>query len=332
MDADTDRERDAIIAVIEAETLDFYSRDFDAWSNHWLQDEGTRRLGMLVGGQIGYHEGWSASAAIVVRIMEQFPNPNPEAARLIRRENLNLRIAGDMAWVSFDQYGPDTGDPFDSRGLSHQVRILEKHDGEWKIAFVGHGETSVGYFSFPVIRVDGGASILWMNDAARQSLPDHPALVAGGGHLRARRREDDKRLRATLTQVDNMSPMEIRMSISSPSEKPRAIPVVLASDSEEISSICWVSSQDGMLVVSYNDKDSEAKRLAAARSVYGLSPAQARLAALIIDGQDLSMAAKALGISPTTARTHLQRMFDKTGARAQSALVRVLLSVEPPSP
>jgi DNA-binding CsgD family transcriptional regulator len=332
MNEDVDRERDAIIAVIEAETVAFFSRDFDLWAHCWLQDEGARRLGMLVGGQIGYHEGWSASATIVARIMEQFPEPNPEAPRLMRRENFNLHIAGDMAWASFDQYGPDTGDPFDSRGLSHQVRVLQKLDGAWKIAFAGHGETSVDYFAFPVIRVDRDASILWMNDAARQSLPDHPALVRSGGHLRARHREGDKRLRAALIQVDSLSPMEIRMSVSSPLEKPRTIPVILASDAAKVSSICWVSSQDGMLVVSFNDKDSEAKRLAAAQSVFRLSPAQMRLAALIIDGQDLSMAARKLNISATTARTHLQRMFDKTGVRAQAALVRVLLSVELPSP
>src|SRR5262245_58739978 len=37
-----------------------------------------------------------------------------------------------------------------------------------------------------------------------------------------------------------------------------------------------------------------------------------------------------LGVSVTTARTQLQRMFEKTGARSQPALVRALLSF--PSP
>ena len=34
-----------------------------------------------------------------------------------------------------------------------------------------------------------------------------------------------------------------------------------------------------------------------------------------------------MGISVNTAKTHLKRMFDKTGVHAQPALVRLLLSV-----
>jgi DNA-binding CsgD family transcriptional regulator len=55
-----------------------------------------------------------------------------------------------------------------------------------------------------------------------------------------------------------------------------------------------------------------------------------RLAALIVEGCDLTRAADQLGISANTARTQLQRMFDKTGVRSQPALVRMLLSVGSP--
>ena len=37
-----------------------------------------------------------------------------------------------------------------------------------------------------------------------------------------------------------------------------------------------------------------------------------------------------MGITSNTARTHLQRIFDKTGVHNQSALVRVLLSAIAP--
>ena len=69
----------------------------------------------------------------------------------------------------------------------------------------------------------------------------------------------------------------------------------------------------------------------AAREVYGLSPAQVRLARLIVDGQDLAAAADLLGVSVNTLRTQLQRIFDKTGVRSQAALVRALLSAEAPT-
>jgi DNA-binding CsgD family transcriptional regulator len=52
---------------------------------------------------------------------------------------------------------------------------------------------------------------------------------------------------------------------------------------------------------------------------------------LIAQGNDLTQAAERLGVSVNTVRTHLQRMFDRTGARSQSALVGILLSAEAPT-
>ncbi len=85
-----------------------------------------------------------------------------------------------------------------------------------------------------------------------------------------------------------------------------------------------------MIVVSFDDGHRTDQRLAAAAVIYGLSPGQLRLAKLVVDGHDLVEAARELGISVNTARTHLQRIFDKTEVRSQPALVRVLLSALAP--
>ena len=69
--------------------------------------------------------------------MEASPEPNSTANNVIRK-NMNLRIFKDVAWLTFDQYGEDTGDEtMDMPGLSRETRILEKENGEWKIAYVG---------------------------------------------------------------------------------------------------------------------------------------------------------------------------------------------------
>ena len=55
------------------------------------------------------------------------------------REHLNFRIQGDIAWVTCQQHGVATGDPkFDMAGLSYKTRIFEKHDGQWKVAYLGY--------------------------------------------------------------------------------------------------------------------------------------------------------------------------------------------------
>jgi DNA-binding CsgD family transcriptional regulator len=66
--------------------------------------------------------------------------------------------------------------------------------------------------------------------------------------------------------------------------------------------------------------------------LFGLSPAETRLASLIVAGLSLVQAAEELGVVHETVRTHLKAMFDKTGTRRQSELVAMLARVSRFSP
>jgi DNA-binding CsgD family transcriptional regulator len=59
--------------------------------------------------------------------------------------------------------------------------------------------------------------------------------------------------------------------------------------------------------------------------LYRLTPAEARLANLLMDGKSLNDSACELGISRSTACAHLKRLFTKTRVRRQSQLVSLLL-------
>ena len=108
------------------------------------------------------------------------------------------------------------------------------------------------------------------------------------------------------------------------------VPVVLGMGRGEPAEICWVIARDGRILVALNDKQLTDERLAAAASIYGLTPAQLRLAGLIVDGHSLVEAARVLRASQNTARTHLRRMFERTGVRSQAALVVALLAAAMP--
>lgn len=75
---------------------------------------------------------------------------------------------------------------------------------------------------------------------------------------------------------------------------------------------------------------SQNARLENATVLYGLSETQLRLCRELCLGSNLLQVSEKLGISINTIRTHLQRTFDKTSARTQHDLVRMLLSVEKP--
>jgi DNA-binding CsgD family transcriptional regulator len=62
------------------------------------------------------------------------------------------------------------------------------------------------------------------------------------------------------------------------------------------------------------------------QSAFGLTEAEARLAALLAAGEDLRTAAEKLQITYGTARTRLAEIFQKTETRRQGELIRLLLT------
>lgn len=66
------------------------------------------------------------------------------------------------------------------------------------------------------------------------------------------------------------------------------------------------------------------------RTLFGLTRAEAQVGAALARGGCLAEIAAALGISVTTARTHVARIFLKTGTRQQSQLVALVAAVQLP--
>ncbi len=62
------------------------------------------------------------------------------------------------------------------------------------------------------------------------------------------------------------------------------------------------------------------------RALFGLTQAEAKLAALLVSGEDLRAAADQLGITYGTARSRLSAVFEKTETRRQGELIRLVLT------
>lgn len=136
-DIDYEKEKKAIMDVIQKESEAFWRKDFDAYASYWVHADHVRTMGWWEAGGVTVVEGWEARAKRTKEHMAQSPEANPTATQ-VRRENINLRIFKDVAWMTFDQYGEDTGDTLmDMPGRSRESRIFEKVDGEWKIAYLG---------------------------------------------------------------------------------------------------------------------------------------------------------------------------------------------------
>lgn len=308
----------AILSAIRGETEAWLQRDFEALASHWVHSPETRRMEAFASLGIRVDQGWEAIATRLKKIVERFPEKQPFEGR-VRWENVNVIVSGDMAWVTYDQIGTDTGDD-----LKRLLKIMHRVDGVWKIACLVMMESTIQQANCPLIEVDAEARILWTNRLAQERMRGHGGLVAAAGRLRARHRECDAALREAL----RLAFQELQ------SQRPLAVApkqtwaVALGDDANGVPLYCWVLLEDGKALVSFEDGETVARRIAGAQDVYRLSPAQVKLARLIVDGHDLAGAAGILAVSINTLRTQLQRIFDKTGTRSQAALVRALLSAD----
>jgi DNA-binding CsgD family transcriptional regulator len=65
-------------------------------------------------------------------------------------------------------------------------------------------------------------------------------------------------------------------------------------------------------------------------ALYGLTPAEVRIAEMIVAGRTQREIAKSLGLASATVKTHLLHVFEKTDVRRQVDLVRLVASLASP--
>jgi DNA-binding CsgD family transcriptional regulator len=64
--------------------------------------------------------------------------------------------------------------------------------------------------------------------------------------------------------------------------------------------------------------------------IYGLTPAETRVLQHLIAGASITEAATALGVSETTAKTHRNHIFLKTGVSRRTDLFALIARLVPP--
>lgn len=171
--------------------------------------------------------------------------------------------------------------------------------------------------SRPVFVIDAGLSLRFTNRAAMK-LASHG--LGGADRFTASDKDFMARLHGWLKRCQAGSAAgEIRLPLSLRCGRQVAI------DAVHLASI-------DLFVLTVDDPESAMDRkIAEVSEACGLTPTEERMLSLIVEGLDTIVAAKRLGIAPTTARTHLQRLFAKTGTARQSELVRFVATyVEEP--
>lgn len=125
---DNEKEKAAIIAVIEEETNAYLARDLDRQYECFIQDETT--VGISTG-KDGLYDGWEIISAGYENLYENSPDPTN---LMVKNENYKIKVYMDCAWAVYDEYTVDENDSISSGPRC--IRFLEKVDGEWKIVLL----------------------------------------------------------------------------------------------------------------------------------------------------------------------------------------------------
>jgi DNA-binding CsgD family transcriptional regulator len=223
----------------------------------------------------------------------------------------------------FDQHYPvDERHRFTDYGVTRELRIFERHHGEWRIACWGVMDKSISARDAATLHLDGEGRVTWMSSKAIAALENDDDLVVRNGRLRIRDARSDRKLQDAVAWAAGLDTSLLAVR--------RALPVVHEAGEGLPTRVWWVIAGNGLIAFLLGDGNLNERRLDAAAAVFGLSPTQKKLAGLVADGMSLPEIADKMQITPNTARTHLERIYEKVGVRTQPALVRVLLSTGAP--
>ena len=133
---DLEGEKQAIRAVLKQETEAYYRQDFNTWKATYVDAPYFRSYGYWDGypEKVRYYNGFDTLRNFKKKQFDE--NRTFWIGSTEELSNENFRIYGDVAWFTAEQvsFAKDTKKIL---GRSVETRILEKHDGKWKIAYLG---------------------------------------------------------------------------------------------------------------------------------------------------------------------------------------------------
>ena len=182
-------------------------------------------------------------------------------------------------------------------------------------------------FPTGIVVVNSDAKVILTNRAADAILKRGDGLMSRDG-LRAASRQETAKLRnaiaAACMQRDSGIPKpESVLKVHRPSgSRPFE---VLVSPLPSHSSLRKGGAAAAVLIT--DPEEGVALDSRALRELFGLTPAEIRLCIALVKGKSVEEYAHEAAISSNTARTHVKRIYSKTGVRRQSELVRLLLRV-----
>ena len=185
--------------------------------------------------------------------------------------------------------------------------------------------------------VDGAAAVRHANAAGAALLASRDGGLRAdpgeGGALRTARAEETALLRrvvaaAVLSRGAGHAVGE-HVCLSRPPPRPPLVATAIPLSADGAAAAGLPPVATALLLVTDPEARAEGASPALLCEAFGLTRAEAGVAARAANGEGVPALAASLGISPGTARLHLHRVFEKTGAHRQAELAAVLARFGP---
>lgn len=173
------------------------------------------------------------------------------------------------------------------------------------------------HFNLGVLIIDRGRRIVSANRMARELIAEGRIVYLNDSTLHARGTEAEESLSKAITRaaaIDSNDPIGYFCLRSADGQFIHGYTMALGAQDD--------GAPDALAVV-LHDPRQNASSERHLRRMFELTAAEARVAALIVEGIPVAEAARRLNISIHTVRTQLKNIFAKTGVGRQNELVRV---------
>jgi DNA-binding CsgD family transcriptional regulator len=243
--------------------------------------------------------------------------------------------AATLAFATHDEDGPLTSDNLRRFELLYPhvrrsiliSRVLKMHRrGEAELSAVVDG-LAAGVFI-----LTGQARLLRSNGAGAAMLRACSLVAASGDTLRLKDPKADRALRDALRGAAKASSGTAGSGASIPLKNAagrdfvaHVLPLSLSAAEGELQA----PGGEVAVFVAETQPDLE-QALKTFANAFGLTAAESRVARALAEIGSTPMVASALGVTVATVRSHLQRLYQKTGARRQAEIVSQLQGLASP--
>ena len=223
--------------------------------------------------------------------------------------------------------------PFESADSAPDLEILTKHIARAARLRAGTrhlqaqaamGMSVLDHLDMAIVITDETGHAHYLNVAAHERLGATRNVGIRGGKFTALLPGDEQALRRLITNATSPMPVAGSHRLHGENQQHWVVTVLPLRESHA----CAAPWQRPMAMLTIGELD---RRVTLGpytlKVLFGLSPAEARLAQALAAGRELTQYAQDANVAINTARTQLRHIFDKTGCRRQGDLLRLLHAI-----